>query len=110
LLRPRSQSTRERPTRRPRIIDQEPERPRAASAARPIPNAPGSKVRTLPAGRIGCAQTCLILAIAVAIILFAVGCFGLWAIADYLMLQVWDIPYRATMTPGLIQSFLLTWL
>ena len=71
-------------------------------AARPIPNAPGSKVRTLPAGSIGCARTCLLLAVALAIVLFALGCYGLWAIADYLMLQVWDIPYRLPLSEGLI--------
>ena len=88
---------------RPRIIEQPPERPRQSpGAARPIPGAPGSKVRTLPAGGVGCARTCLLLAIALAIILFALGCYGLWAIADYFMLQVWEIPYRTPLTPGLI--------
>ena len=85
---------------RPRIIEQPPERP--SGAARPIPGAPGSKVRTLPAGSVGCARTCLLLAIALAIILFALGCYGLWAIADYFMLQVWEIPYRAPLSPSLI--------
>ncbi|MBX3059248.1 MAG: hypothetical protein KF770_22495 [Anaerolineae bacterium] len=41
------------------------------------------------------ANSCLILSIAIAIILCSVGCFGLWAIADYLMLHVWNLPYRA---------------
>lgn len=105
LLRPRNQgSPRPRAPRRPTIITQDSAPPRPASAARPIPNAPGSKVRTLPAGGIGCAQTCLLIAIAIAIVLFALGCFGLWAIADYLMLQVWDIPYR---TPGIIPNLSL---
>lgn len=104
IARPSRQSRRERPNRRPRVITQPSETPRPApTAARPIPNAPGSKVRTLPAGSFGCGQSCLLLAIAIAIILFAVGCFGLWAIADYLMLQVWDVPYRAPLAPGLIQ-------
>jgi hypothetical protein len=102
LLRPQGESARRQSTRRPRIITQEAEPPRPADAARPIPNAPGSKVRTLPSGSIGCAQTCLLVAIAIAIVLFALGCFGLWAIADYLMLDVWDIPYRAPLAPGLI--------
>lgn len=99
LLRPRGQGARPRAARRPTIIPQDSTPPRPDTAARPIPGSPGSKVRTLPAGSIGCAQTCLLIAIAVAIVFFALGCFGLWAIADYLMLQVWDIPYR---TPGLI--------
>lgn len=107
LLRPRSRTVQERPSSRPRVITQEPERPRAApSAARPIPNAPGSKVRTLPSGSIGCARTCLLLAIGIAIVLFALGCYGLWAIADYLMLHVWNLPYRAPLSPGLITILL----
>lgn len=90
---------------RPRVIEQPPERPpQQPGAARPIPGAPGSKVRTLPAGGVGCARTCLLLAIALAIILFALGCYGLWAIADYFMLQVWEIPYRAPLAPGLMLS------
>lgn len=106
VLRPRSSPASERSSRRPRVITQEPERPRSSSnAARPIPNAPGSKVRTLPAGSVGCARTCLLLAIALAIVLFALGCYGLWAIADYLMLHVWDIPYRLPLSEGLIFIF-----
>lgn len=105
--RPRNQLPRERSSRRPRVITQPAEAPRSApAAARPIPNAPGSKVRTLPAGSFGCGQSCLLVAIAIAIVLFAVGCFGLWAIADYLMLQVWDVPYRAPLSPGLILQFI----
>jgi hypothetical protein len=65
-----------------------------------------SKVQTLPARSFHCAQSCLVIAIAVAIILFAIGCFGLWAIADYLMLNVFNLPYRAPLTeivpPGLL--------
>jgi hypothetical protein len=83
------------------VITQEPE-DRPATAARPIPNSPGSKVRTLPAGSFGCARFCLLIAIAIAIVLFALGCFGLWAIADYLMLNVWEMPYRVVSAPGLL--------
>jgi hypothetical protein len=104
FLRPRGRPARERPTGQPRVIEHE--RPRPATAARPIPNAPGSKVRTLPAGSVGCAQTCLLIAIAIAIVLFALGCYGLWAIADYLMLQVGDLPYRAPLSSGLIAPLL----
>jgi hypothetical protein len=52
-----------------------------------------------------CSQSCLILAIAVAIIFFSIGCFGLWAIADYLMLHFWNLPYRAPFS-GLIPLLL----
>ncbi len=53
-----------------------------------------TKIRTLPAGSLSCAQGCLILAIAAAILLIAVSCFGLWAIVDYLLIEVFDMPYR----------------
>ncbi len=101
ILRPR---TRPEPrSRRPRVINQETEATRPTSgSARPIPNAPGSKVRTLPAGSVGCARSCLLLAIALAIVLFALGCFGLWAIADYFVMQVLDIPYRLPLSEGVI--------
>lgn len=97
----RERADRERAASRPRVIDQESRRRReSARRPRPVPNSPGSKVRTLPAGSVGCGQTCLLVAIAIAIILFALGCYGLWAIADYLMLQVWDLPYRAPLSQG----------
>ncbi|MBP6017224.1 MAG: hypothetical protein KA586_10935 [Candidatus Promineofilum sp.] len=103
VLRRRERPNQEPSSHRPRVITQEPGRSHVdPHPARPIPNAPGSKVRTLPAGGVGCAQTCLLLAIALAIVLFAVGCFGLWAIADYLMLQIWDLPYRLPLSEGLI--------
>jgi len=52
------------------------------------------KVQTLPERSFHCAQSCLVLAIAIAIILFAIGCFGLWAIADYIMIDVLKWNYR----------------
>jgi hypothetical protein len=60
-----------------------------------------SKVQTLPASGFHCAQSCLLLAIAIAIILFAIGCFGLWAIADYIMMEVLGWQYRAPMEGAL---------
>lgn len=70
-----------------------------------------SKVQTLPARSFHCAQSCLLIAIAISIIVFAIGCFGLWAIADYLMLEVFHLPYRAPLTemiqPGFLNSLLL---
>lgn len=53
-----------------------------------------SKVRALPSTNVGCAQSCLLLSIAIAILLVAIGCFGLWAIADYILLEVLHWPYR----------------
>ena len=53
-----------------------------------------SKVQTLPTRSFHCAQSCLLISIAVAIILIAIGCFGLWAIADYIMIDVLGWQYR----------------
>lgn len=62
-----------------------------------------------PPTHYSCAQSCLVLAIALSILIFAVSCFGLWAIADYLMLEVWGWQYRdplssATAIPQLITA------
>jgi hypothetical protein len=65
-----------------------------------------SKVRVLPSSSFGCAQTCLLLSIALTILLIAFGCFGLWAIADYILLEVLGWQYRAPLT-GLILPYLL---
>jgi hypothetical protein len=53
-----------------------------------------TKVQTLPARSFHCAQSCLLIAIAIAIILIAIGCFGLWAIADFIMIEVLGYQYR----------------
>jgi hypothetical protein len=63
-----------------------------------------SKVQTLPARGFHCAQSCLLLAIAIAIIIFAIGCFGLWALADYIAVEILNWEYRppvAGMAPWL---------
>jgi hypothetical protein len=52
------------------------------------------KVQTLPERSISCAQSCLLVTIAIAIILCAIGCFGLWAIADYVLVDVLGWQYR----------------
>jgi hypothetical protein len=64
-----------------------------------------AKVQTLPARGFHCAQSCLILAIAIAVILIAIGCFGLWAIADYYVTEVLGWQYRQP-SPGLVPSLL----
>ena len=51
-----------------------------------------SKVRTMPSSSMGCTQSCLVIAIALAIVLIAAGCFGLWAVADYILLNCSDSP------------------
>lgn len=58
-----------------------------------------------PANRLGCAQGCVILSIAIAIIFFSIGCFGLWAIADYIMLEVLGWQYRDPLSGQLFFSF-----
>ncbi len=57
-----------------------------------------SKVRTMPSSSMGCAQSCLVISIALAIVLIAAGCFGLWAIADYILIDVLGWQYRAPFT------------
>lgn len=61
-----------------------------------------SKVRALPASSLSCAQGCLIIAIALAILLIGVSCFGLWYMLDYLMMEVFDLPYREPLSLLLI--------
>ena len=75
------------------------------TAAPPSPAHPAmSSSPTPPPAHFTVANSCLIVAIAIAIILCSVGCFGLWAIADYLMLHIWDLPYRAPFS-----GFILPW-
>jgi hypothetical protein len=64
-----------------------------------------STTKTLPDRSFHCAQSCLLIAIAIAIIIFAVGCFGLWAIADFLMMEVFNLPYRAPLTGAIPAGF-----
>lgn len=63
----------------------------SADAAPATPAVPGVGRAAAPAARpvwhTQIAQSCLILAIAVAIVVVAFSCFGLWAIVDYLMFQ-----------------------
>lgn len=78
--------------------------PRGRARGRVETPQPDAKVQTLPASSFHCAQSCLLVAIAVAIILFAIGCFGLWAIADYIMIEVMGWDYRGALT-GIIPLF-----
>jgi hypothetical protein len=52
------------------------------------------KVQTLPERSFSCAQSCLLITIAISIILCAIGCFGLWAIADYVLVDILGWQYR----------------
>lgn len=60
--------------------------------------APRSKVRAMPSSSMGCAQACLVLSIAIAIVLIAAGCFGLWAIADYILIEELGWQYRSPLS------------
>jgi hypothetical protein len=74
-----------------------------------VQNRQSRRVITRPSSSFGCGQSCLLIAIALSIILFSIACFGLWAIFDYLMLNVWDLPYRAPFSslplPQLLNEF-----
>jgi hypothetical protein len=66
-----------------------------------------SKVRALPTSSIGCAQSCLVLSIALAIVVIAFSCYGLWAILDYVMINELGWQYR-TPNAGLILPLFYT--
>lgn len=53
-----------------------------------------STVKTLPSSSFSCAQSCLVIAIAVSIVIIAVSCFGLWAILDYVVVEILGWRYR----------------
>lgn len=87
----------------------EPHRPQRHFPAVQTLNRPRrrSKVLVRPASHLGCARGCLLLSIAITVILFAVSCFGLWAIADYIMVEIFNLPYRAPLSelaPSLITA------
>ena len=70
----------------------------------PATNPAGRMQRT--ARRLGCGQGCLLVGIAIAIIFFSIGCFGLWAIADYIMLEVLGWQYRIPDAGALLPQLL----
>ena len=61
----------------------------------------------MPSSSMGCAQSCLVISIALAIVLIAAGCFGLWAVADYILIEVLGWQYRAPFTGSILPSDLL---
>ena len=65
-----------------------------------------SKVRAMPSSSMGCAQACLIVSIALAIVLIAAGCFGLWAIADYILIEELGWHYRSPLTGMILPGML----
>ncbi len=89
-----------------------PHRPRTRERHRPQviiqqgEPSPRSKVRTMPSSSMGCAQACLIISIALAIVLIAAGCFGLWAVADYILLEVLGWQYRSPFTGTIVPTII----
>jgi hypothetical protein len=68
---------------------------RAANSRSTPPGRATPAGRSTPAGRTtGCGQGCILLAIALAIVLISIACFGLWAMADYIMLEILEWNYR----------------
>lgn len=67
-----------------------------------------SKVRTMPSSSMGCAQACLIISIAIAIVLIAASCFGIWAIADYILIEELGWEYRSPFTGMILPGILRT--
>jgi len=57
-----------------------------------------SKVHTMPSSSFGCAQGCFLISIGLAVLLFAIACFGMWAMLDYIMINVLGWSYRAPLT------------
>lgn len=113
---PTVQPIRRRPPSRPTIITQagEPagDRPRSTpprrpTAARPIPNAPGSKVRTLPAGSFGCVRACFVVALIVAIILVVLACAGAWFLTEYVSQPATSIYHADTVMALWVNPVLL---
>ncbi len=84
-----------------------PEEPSPAPPANhpPVANPNGRIQQT--ARRFGCGQGCLLVGIAIAIIFFSIGCFGLWAIADYIMLEVLGWQYRVPETGFILPQIML---
>ena len=66
-----------------------------------------SKVRAMPTSSMGCAQACLVVGIAIAIVLIAAGCFGLWAIADYILIEELGWQYRSPFTGMILPGVLM---
>lgn len=51
------------------------------------------------------ATNCLLISIAIAILLIAIGCYGLWAIADYILLEVLGWPYRQPLLSAILIGY-----
>ncbi len=60
--------------------------PRARVINVDAPRPPRSKVRTMPStsSNFGCARTCFIISILLAVLFLALGCFAIWAIVETL--------------------------
>ena len=69
---------------------------------------PVSRVKTLPVSSFSCAQSCLVVAIAISIVIFAISCFGLWAIFDYIVVEILGWHYRQPLSEVITMFALAT--
>jgi hypothetical protein len=95
--------SRERPTiieQQPEELDTPPGRHRETAISPPEPatteRAPDPVTDHSPTASrtTTCGQGCILLAIALAIVLISIACFGLWAMADYIFLEILEWNYR----------------
>lgn len=94
------------------VLDRQPEPQRRREQTQVLTAAPpsqGSKVRTLPTSSVGCAQSCLLLSIAAAILLIAFGCYGMWAMLDYVFIERLGWEYRTPAGGLLLPLFTAVW-
>ena len=82
-------------------------RPAAQQVIEQAAEGQSSKVRTMPTSSMGCAQSCLVFSIALAILLIAFSCYGLWAMLDYVFLEELGWSYR-TPNSGMILPLFFT--
>lgn len=74
-----------------------PERPHPSSNGRP-------QQHTIPSSSFGCAQGCFLVSMGLAVLLFAIACFGLWAMLDYIFIEVLGWAYREPIS-GILPGF-----
>lgn len=67
----------------------------------------GTEPEPRPGASYGCAQSCLVIAIAASIVIIAFSCFGLWAIADYILIEILGWSYRSPLGVVPFPIFLL---
>lgn len=84
------------PARPPERQSARPQHAEPTSTSRPQPTPAPSETPALATApfTMQLAQSCVVLAIAIAIVVMAFSCFGLWMLADYIALEVLEWNYR----------------